>query len=86
MKAKPVSFPLNSIVGIAFLVLGLLAIVQKTWVDVGIWSALGLAFLVIGADEQPWAAKPLWRRISAVVFLLIGLAAVVARVVIDFRR
>jgi|GEM_PF-1218162 len=86
MNTKPMSFPLNSFVGVAFLLVGVISIIQRAWFDVGTWSSLGLAFLLIGANEQPWPTKPIWRRAGAVIFLLLGIAAIAARIIFDFSH
>ncbi len=88
MSTKPVAtLPLNAIFGGIFLLIAVASAFQHAWLEVGVWSTLlGLAFLLIGANEEPWAVKPIWRRVGAVTFLLLGMAALVVRLIIDFSN
>jgi hypothetical protein len=85
MTVKTRQFPINAFLGIVFFIFGTLSAVRANWLDTTLWASISIAFLCIGANEQSWDNKPIWRRTGAIIFLLVGLAAMVVRIVSEFN-
>lgn len=75
----------NRMLTLLFVSLGCINLLGADFLDAGVWLALGAALLALGEESTPWASIPLWRRAFGGALTLIALAALAARLWLDFN-
>jgi hypothetical protein len=70
-------------VGAFFIAVGLISLFTGTTLLGAALLCIGVAFLLLGSSAQAWPTLPPWRRIGSAVGIVVGLAFLVASLIIN---
>lgn len=82
-RSKPIAIG-NGLLSVMFLALAAASSLDSEWLDAGVWACLGAAMLTLGSEATPWNKIPAWRRLIGSALFVLGVAALLVRLWIDF--
>jgi hypothetical protein len=75
----------NGVMSLVFGLLGMIDVIERQPLNASVWITFAVAFLLVGANEQPWETKPRWRRLCSVLTLILGIILFVAVIIHDYQ-